>query len=117
MSEISETLKRRTPAEPQGEASSRTSSTTSSAPAVTTAVEDRIPQHPYMAANGRSNVHCDPFMSDTYEVAGPVNDKLYLRTGAARPNPARSSRLPARRRRFRTTKAAATSQSPTTQSR
>jgi hypothetical protein len=30
------------------------------------------PQHPFMAPNGRSNMHNDAYMTDTYEVAGPV---------------------------------------------
>ena len=30
-----------------------------------------VPQHPYLAANGRSNMHNDAYMSDTYELAGP----------------------------------------------
>jgi len=30
------------------------------------------PQHPYMAPNGKSNMHCDPYMTDTYEVSGPL---------------------------------------------
>jgi hypothetical protein len=30
------------------------------------------PSHPHMAANGRSNLHDDPYMSDTYSVAGPL---------------------------------------------
>ena len=31
-----------------------------------------IPQHPFMAANRGNNMHCDAFMSDAYEAAGPV---------------------------------------------
>ncbi len=31
-----------------------------------------IPQNPSMATNGRSNMHNDTYMSDTYTVAGPV---------------------------------------------
>ena len=31
-----------------------------------------IPRHPFMAPNGRSNLHNDAFQSDTYEVAGPL---------------------------------------------
>jgi hypothetical protein len=30
------------------------------------------PQHPFMAANGRSNINDDPYMSDTYSVSGPL---------------------------------------------
>jgi hypothetical protein len=31
----------------------------------------RVPRHPFMAANGRSNVHDDAYMTDTYRNAGP----------------------------------------------
>jgi len=31
-----------------------------------------IPQHPFMAANPGSNMHCDAYMSDTYEARGPL---------------------------------------------
>ncbi|MBU1049647.1 hypothetical protein KKG90_06420, partial [Candidatus Bipolaricaulota bacterium] len=31
-----------------------------------------IPQHPFMAANLGNNMHCDSYISDTYEAAGPV---------------------------------------------
>ncbi len=31
-----------------------------------------IPQHPFMAANPGSNMHCDAYMSDAYEASGPV---------------------------------------------
>ena len=31
-----------------------------------------IPQHPFMAANPGSNMHCDAYMSDTYEAIGPL---------------------------------------------
>jgi hypothetical protein len=30
------------------------------------------PQHPFLAPNGRSNMHDDAYMSDTYEVTGPL---------------------------------------------
>ena len=30
-----------------------------------------IPQHPYMAPNGMSNMHNDGYMTDTYEITGP----------------------------------------------
>ncbi len=30
------------------------------------------PRHPFMAANGRSNIHDDAYMSDTYAGAGPL---------------------------------------------
>jgi hypothetical protein len=32
-----------------------------------------IPQHPYLAPNGSSNMHDDAYMTDTYEIAGPAN--------------------------------------------
>ena len=31
-----------------------------------------IPQNPFMAPNGKGNMHNDAYMTDTYEVAGPV---------------------------------------------
>ncbi|MFO8011155.1 MAG: hypothetical protein R6U89_10145 [Dehalococcoidia bacterium] len=31
-----------------------------------------FPEHPYLAPNGKSNMHNDAYMSDTYEVSGPV---------------------------------------------
>jgi len=31
-----------------------------------------VPQHPFMAANRGNNMHCDAFMSDAYEAAGPI---------------------------------------------
>ena len=31
-----------------------------------------IPQHPFMAANAGNNMHCDAYISDTYEAAGPL---------------------------------------------
>jgi hypothetical protein len=32
----------------------------------------RVPRHPFMAQNGRSNIHNDAYMSDTYRQAGPL---------------------------------------------
>ena len=32
----------------------------------------RVPRHPFMAANGRSNVHNDAYMTDTYRNSGPL---------------------------------------------
>lgn len=32
----------------------------------------RIPRHPFMAPNGRSNLHNDAFQSDAYRVSGPL---------------------------------------------
>jgi hypothetical protein len=34
------------------------------------------PQHPFMAPNGRSNIHNDAFQSDTYAVAGPLGKNI-----------------------------------------
>jgi len=31
-----------------------------------------IPQNPYLAANANNNMHCDSYMTDTYEVSGPL---------------------------------------------
>jgi hypothetical protein len=33
-----------------------------------------IPRHPFMAPNGRSNLHNDAFQSDSYRVAGPLGN-------------------------------------------
>jgi len=30
-----------------------------------------VPQHPFLAPNGKSNMHNDAYMSDSYEIAGP----------------------------------------------
>jgi len=32
------------------------------------------PQNPFMAPNGRSNLHNDAYMTDTYGVSGPLGD-------------------------------------------
>jgi hypothetical protein len=32
------------------------------------------PQHPFMAPNGRSNIHNDAYMTDTYLIGGPLGD-------------------------------------------
>jgi hypothetical protein len=32
----------------------------------------RVPRHPFMAANGRSNVHNDAYQTDTYRNLGPL---------------------------------------------
>jgi len=41
-----------------------------------------IPQHPYMAPNPGSNMHCDAYISDTYEASGPLglNPQVISRT-------------------------------------
>jgi hypothetical protein len=33
-----------------------------------------VPQHPFLAPNGRSNMHNDSYMTDTYEIAGPAGE-------------------------------------------
>jgi hypothetical protein len=38
----------------------------------------RVPRHPYMAANGRSNVHNDPYQTDTYRTSGPLGRRTRL---------------------------------------
>jgi len=30
------------------------------------------PQHPFLAPNGKSNMHCDAYMSDSYQINGPL---------------------------------------------
>jgi hypothetical protein len=37
---------------------------------------ERVPRHPFMAANGRSNIHADAYQSDSYEPAGPLSDQI-----------------------------------------
>src|SRR5204863_8755388 len=36
----------------------------------------RVPRHPFMAANGRSNIHDDAYMTDTYRVRGPIGRSM-----------------------------------------
>jgi hypothetical protein len=36
----------------------------------------QAPAHPFMAANGRSNIHNDAYMSDAYAVAGPLGRNM-----------------------------------------
>ncbi|MGH2957590.1 MAG: hypothetical protein ACRDL6_11425 [Solirubrobacterales bacterium] len=38
------------------------------------------PQHPFMAPNGRNNIHNDAYMSDTYTVSGPMADGAEVST-------------------------------------
>jgi hypothetical protein len=35
-----------------------------------------VPTHPFMAANGRSNIHDDAYMTDTYVGSGPLGRKM-----------------------------------------
>lgn len=39
-----------------------------------------IPQHPFMAPNGSSNMHCDSYMSDTYQASGPLGVSSRVRS-------------------------------------
>jgi hypothetical protein len=47
-----------------------------------------IPQHPFLAPNGRSNMHNDAYMTDTYEVGGPLglNPEVIYQSYADGPN-------------------------------
>jgi len=38
-----------------------------------------VPQHPHLAPNGRSNMHNDAYMTDTYEIDGPAGEKPIVR--------------------------------------
>ena len=38
----------------------------------------RVPRHPFMAANGRSNVHNDAYQTDTYRNSGPLGRRTRL---------------------------------------
>lgn len=40
---------------------------------------ERVPQNPFMAPNGRSNMHNDAYMSDTYNWAGPNGGVVEIR--------------------------------------
>jgi hypothetical protein len=47
------------------------------APAVPRPVSaPRVPQHPFMAANGRSNIHNDAYQTDTYTTSGPLGNNI-----------------------------------------
>lgn len=37
-----------------------------------------IPQHPFMAAGRGNNMHCDAYMSDAYEAAGPIGPNMIV---------------------------------------
>src|SRR5207244_3317566 len=37
-----------------------------------------IPQSPFLAPNGRSNVHDDAYMSDTYTTSGPLGRSIQV---------------------------------------
>jgi hypothetical protein len=38
------------------------------------------PQHPFLAPNGRSNIHDDAYMSDAYEIPGPLGNRTSVRS-------------------------------------
>jgi hypothetical protein len=50
---------------------------------------ERVPRHPFMAPNGRSNIHDDAYQSDSYRQSGPlgrniaVSSALFLRECAS----------------------------------
>ncbi|HJP67020.1 MAG TPA: hypothetical protein VKA30_12040 [Actinomycetota bacterium] len=35
-----------------------------------------VPQHPFMAPNGSSNIHDDAYQTDTYTTSGPLGDRM-----------------------------------------
>ena len=37
---------------------------------------ERVPRHPFMAPNGRSNIHDDAYQSDSYRQAGPLGPNI-----------------------------------------
>jgi hypothetical protein len=39
-----------------------------------------VPAHPFMAPNGRSNIHDDAYMTDTYRSAGPLGPDIEVRS-------------------------------------
>lgn len=39
-----------------------------------------VPQHPYLAPNGRSSMHNDAYSTDAYDVSGPLGRRLTLRS-------------------------------------
>jgi hypothetical protein len=39
-----------------------------------------VPQHPFMAANGRNNLHDDAYMTDTYTGPGPLGRNVEVRS-------------------------------------
>lgn len=41
-----------------------------------------IPQNPWVAPNGRSSMHDDPYSSDAYEVSGPLGKSLSVKSQA-----------------------------------
>lgn len=45
-------------------------------------VSPAIPQNPWLAPNGRSSMHNDPYSSDAYAVSGPTGRGLTMRTAS-----------------------------------
>ncbi len=45
------------------------------------------PRNPFLAPNGRSNIHDDAYMTDTYAVSGPLGDGPARTTHTARVRP------------------------------
>jgi hypothetical protein len=41
---------------------------------------ERVPRHPFMAPNGRSNIHADAYQSDSYRRAGPLGPDISVRS-------------------------------------
>ena len=37
-----------------------------------------IPQHPHMATNGKSNIHADAYMTDSYTWGGPLGNGIQV---------------------------------------
>ena len=56
-------------------------------------VAPAVPHHPFMAPNGRSNLHDDAYMSDTYVTSGPLGRRL-LRITVVRPHLERTAGEP-----------------------
>ena len=44
-----------------------------------------VPRHPFMAPNGRSNLHNDAYQTDSYRWAGPLGNRLSSELGPVRP--------------------------------
>lgn len=40
----------------------------------------KVPRHPFMAPNGRSNIHGDAFMTDTYTTKGPSGKSMQVQS-------------------------------------
>lgn len=39
-----------------------------------------VPRHPFMARNGRSNIHDDAYMTDSYKAPGPLGRRMRVRS-------------------------------------